>query len=134
MTKAVDRGEVAKIQVLLHRWQKALELEDWRIKIDLCTWDQMMMDQEPVQGSVSISANRREAVIAILDPGHYPIDTPFEQDLTITVVHELLHVKMWPVFPDPPDDDASNAEKVSYNLAEGMIQSLARSIVALAGG
>ena len=124
----------AKMQVILDQWQGILELSDWEIQINFCSWDEMMTDGEIVQGSVSISANRREAVISILEPGHYPVDTPFEQDLVVTVIHELLHVKLWPVFPDPPDDDALNADKVVYNLAEGMIQSMARSIVALDRG
>ena len=78
-----------------------------------------------VRGSVQISLETEQALIRVLSPQDYP-NTPFEQDMEVSVVHELLHISM-KYFADP-----ENCTLEHTNL-EAFIERTARLLVKLAG-
>lgn len=61
------------------------------------------------------------AVIKILDPSDYP-QTPFEQDMEISLVHELLHLHF--ALFEPKTDDS-----LEFLIMESTIEQLANILV-----
>ena len=77
-----------------------------------------------VQGTNRISLKTEQALISIVDPQDYP-ETPFEQDMEVSLVHELLHIPM-EYFATPAQDT------LEHTHLEAFIERTARLLVSLA--
>lgn len=81
------------------------------------------MHSHNIQGSSEISLPTERALISILDAKDYP-DTPFEQDMEVSLVHELLHIPLQYI----TDPDGISLEHVHL---EAFIEGIARLLVEL---
>jgi hypothetical protein len=100
------------------RWQNQLRLNNWRIAVSICR--RSSFNDSDAQGEVDFGLSSGKAIIRILDPVDYP-DTPFEQDMEITLVHELLHLCFAPFTP--------NESTLSHTFMENTIEMLAQTLV-----
>ncbi|WBW98753.1 hypothetical protein [Oceanirhabdus sp. W0125-5] len=75
---------IKEVKRLLDKWQDILRLRDWDIKIK-------MVDTEwRKSGDVKIDSDDRKAILLINS-------NPKSTNLEELVVHELLHIKLWPM-------------------------------------
>lgn len=109
-----------ELRNLCRWWQEVLGLSDWYIKVNIKRAYDMPRD---FQGECSWTFARREAVIKILDSSDYDPDFAFPQDMELTLVHELLHVRYGPAAE--PEDTATKW------LYEQATEDIARALVAL---
>ncbi|WP_416149421.1 hypothetical protein ACM26V_00025 [Salipaludibacillus sp. HK11] len=70
-------------------WQKVLGLQDWDVQVKKARAEAFDGDRE---GECEYLSNSKTARIRILDESHYPTDAWDEQDMELTLVHELLHL------------------------------------------
>ena len=110
---------IEQLTKLCCKWQRKLGLSHWIIGLRICHSDEMQA--ENVQASNKISLTNEYALISILDNEDYP-DTPFEQDMEVSLVHELLHIP----FKYIADPDNGTLE---YIHMEALIERLARLLV-----
>jgi hypothetical protein len=90
-------------------WQQRLNLEDWNISVVVAH----TADLKPrTLGNIHWDADKKTAVIRVLDPADYKI--PFDdvlKDIEFTVVHELIHLELQPVLSPLQRNDANRREE-----------------------
>ena len=93
----------------LWRWQQRLNLEDWKISVEVAR----ASDLKPrTLGNIHWDTDKKTAVIHVLDPADYHL--PFQdvlQDIEFTVVHELIHLQLAPVLAPLQRNDANRREE-----------------------
>jgi hypothetical protein len=112
-----------ELQKLGSYWQEKLGLSHWQIAVRIARARDL---PEETDGCNDYQLETESAAISILDPVDYP-EGPFEQDMEITLVHELLHIPMGYI---------ANPEKESLEHIhlESTISRLARLLVMLKRG
>lgn len=110
----------AKVSEYVYFWKKQLRLEDWDITFNV-------PEHDP-KGFAFVKSHQcfQRAHITVRNPALVPPDSQVNNDLEVTVVHELLHLRFANVsFPaDGADDNA-------FELA---IERTAEALVALNRG
>jgi hypothetical protein len=73
-------------------WQKRLNLSDWNITVEVAK----TADLKPkTLGNIHWDADRKTAVIRVLDPAEYRMPVlEMLKDMEFTVVHELIHLEL----------------------------------------
>jgi hypothetical protein len=99
-------------------WQQRLKLQNWNISILLCA----PSDLKPkTLGNIHWDAEKKSAVVRVLDPAHYK--TPLREtldDMEFTVVHELIHLHLSSL---PRSDASRSAEETAVNrITEALLQ------------
>jgi hypothetical protein len=79
-----------ELQRLCSYWQEQLGLSHWRIALRIESARDL---PEGVEGCNDYQLETETAAISILDPVDYP-EGPFDQDMEMRLVHELLHIPM----------------------------------------
>jgi hypothetical protein len=106
-------------------WQKKLRLQDWNIHVSVCRLNEMP-DQDCI-GFIKPEIERKDAKMLILSP----MDSPLVSDnfinheeinYALTIVHELLHLHLFP-FTQRLNEQETVAEEQAVNA-------LSRCIVA----
>ena len=82
---------IDELTALCIEWQEKLGLSHWRIGLRICHAEELELKN--VQASSKISLETECALISILDSSDYP-DTTFQQDMEVSLVHELLHIPL----------------------------------------
>lgn len=102
-------------------WQKILRLQDWIITLRITRQRDMNL-----KGNAEIEATlpKRMATIRILDPVDYPDGLAEPQDMELSLVHELLHIHLFPLFADREEEMRMIAE-------EQAIEAISRGLIAL---
>lgn len=79
-----------------------------------------------LKGNAEIEATlpKRMATIRILDPVDYPDGLAEPQDMELSLVHELLHIHLFPLFADREEEMRMIAE-------EQAIEAISRGLIAL---
>jgi len=93
----------------LWRWQKRLNLEDWKISVEVARANDL---KAHTLGNIHWDTDKKTAVIHVLDPADYRL--PFAdvlQDIEFTVVHELIHLELAPVLAPLQRNDANRREE-----------------------
>jgi hypothetical protein len=108
------------LQRLCSYWQERLGLSHWRIVLRIVRGRDL---GEELDGCNYYRNETETAVISILDPVDYP-GGPFEQDMEVTLVRELLHILMGHV-ANPQKDTPEHI------YLEATINRLARTLVEL---
>ena len=90
-------------------WQKRLNLEDWRISIEIMRAGEL---KSKTLGNIHWDSERKTAVIRVLDPAdyHLPLREMLD-DMEFTVVHELIHLELSPVLSSLQRNDANRREE-----------------------
>lgn len=93
----------------LWRWQKRLNLEDWKISVEVARASEL---KARTLGNIHWDTEKKTAVIHVLDPADYKL--PFAdvlQDIEFTVVHELIHLELAPTLAPLQRNDANRREE-----------------------
>ena len=112
---------LTELVTLCHQWQEKLGLSHWQIAVSLCSANEMKL--QDVQATSEISPMTECALISILRPEDYP-ESPFEQDIEVSLVHELLHIHM-KYIAEPDENSLENVH------LEAFIERIARLLVKL---
>ena len=112
-----------ELETACREWQKRLRLDAWDVRVGIAR--ERDLEGGGRSGEVSYSIEAGKAVIRLLDPTDYP-DLDFPQDMEITLVHELLHLK-FAVFT--PQEDT-----LAHRLFEQTVESMANLLVSLKRG
>lgn len=108
-----------ELKKLCSFWQNQLKLNNWRIIVGIKNLTEFNNKQS--LSEIEFVSALNKAVIKILDPSDYP-QSPFEQDMEISLVHELLHLH-FALFE--PKSDAS----LEFLIMESTIEQLANILV-----
>ena len=103
-------------------WQKRLNLVDWNITVELSR----TTDLKPkTLGNIHWDADKKTAVIRVLDPCEYRLPVPeMLQDIEFTVVHELIHLELSSL---PRSDASRRDEEYAVNRIADALLKLDRS-------
>lgn len=101
-------------------WQNQLKLNNWRIAIGIER--KTAFNNSQSTGEIDYVLPLGQAIIKVLDPLDYP-NSPFKQDMEITLVHELLHLYFAPFAP------LNNT--LEHDFMENTIEQLANILVAM---
>ena len=113
---------IEELKELCLKWQERLGLSHWCIGVQISKAEDMLLQE--VQGTNRISLKTEQALITVIDPEDYP-KTPFEQDMEVSLVHELLHIPLkYFAQPEP--------ETLEPEHMEAFIERTARLLVLLA--
>lgn len=110
---------IEQLTKLCCKWQRKLGLSHWTIGLRICHSNEIQA--ESTQATNKISLTNECALISILDSEDYP-DTPFQQDMEVSLVHELLHIPFMYI----ADPDEGTLEHIHM---EAFIERLARLLV-----
>lgn len=113
--------KIDRLEELLEEWKSILHLEQWDIVLRISRQKDFL--EEDSQGEVTFNDVDCQAIIRILDPVDWT-DTPFKQDMEVTLVHELLHLVY--AYFEPEDSNS-----LQYTLWHRSIDSTARVLVSL---
>lgn len=120
-TEARERAAMAQSFATekLWIWQKRLDLADWNITINVARSTEL---KPRTLGNIHWDADKKKAVIKVLDPADYNMPLPeMLADLEFTVVHELIHLELSSL----PRSEASRSEE------EQAVNQIARALLAL---
>ena len=110
-----------QLAVLCKKWQNSLRLSHWDIAFRICRKEDMQIID--TQATNKISLTNECALISILDPRDYP-DSPFEQDMEVSLVHGLLHIPLRYI----TEPELNSLEDIHL---EAFIESMAKLLVKL---
>jgi len=115
-----ERSLVAEayIEQKLWIWQHRLNLQNWNITVHLAPPSEL---KPRTLGNIHWDADKKSAVIRVLDAGHYRL--PFHEmlmDMEFTVVHELIHLELSSL---PRSDASRSAEEHAVNqIADALLK------------
>ena len=100
-------------------WQKRLRLTNWDINFKVVSKADMPGD---MVGLCQRWENMNTAEILILDPKDLR-SRPFEDTIEATIVHELLHLIVSPLFRNPASDFEDHAQEAAIEaIAKGLVE------------
>jgi len=111
----------AYVREKLAIWQQRLKLQDWKITVSMAR----ARDMKPkTLGNIHWDLETKTAAIHVLDPADYHM--PFQamlDDMEFTVVHELIHLTLAPLFSTVPRNEASrrDEERTVNSLADALL-------------
>ena len=103
-------------------WQKRLNLPEWKISVVVSHSSEL---RPKTVGNIHWDREKKTAVIRVLDPADYNVQlVPMLRDIEFTVVHELIHLEMVPVFSDLQRTDANRLEEeyAVNHMADALIK------------
>ena len=100
-------------------WQERLGLSHWRMGLRLCGLEEIPLKNSQATNDISLTTEC--ALISILDSADYP-DSPFQQDIEVSLVHELLHIPL--MYITNPEQGS-----LEYIHLEAFIERLAHLLV-----
>lgn len=110
-----------ELQVMLKLWVERMKLQEWDIRASIIRGKDFILGDSC--GEVNFLLSKAQATIHLLDPIDYPSDTAFEQDMEVTLVHELLHLKFAAFQPEEGT--------LKHDLFERAIQTTAEFLVGM---
>ena len=107
------------IKTLFKEWKHRLQLDDWTIELrDNCSPEDMILDN--VCGECQFDGVNKTAVIRLLDAKYYGDRiVPYNKEQTL--IHELLHCKLWMLY-DVGQDDLQG--KIVHQLINDLAKAL----------
>lgn len=112
--------EIDELRLLMAYWQERLRLQHWDVKLKIARATDF--SDTSARGENNWVQSTAESVIHILDPVDWPKNTPFEQDVEITLVHDLLHLHFSPF-------DNTAKESQGKIMLERAIDHIAKALV-----
>lgn len=124
-----------KLKAMLEQWQKRLRMQDWDIQISHKRWREMQGDSGTVPwGRAMFNRQHADAEIEILHPDDYEQCTDPNHckrthggdDIEVTVVHELLHIK-FPGIQERDGKRCTDDEELAINqVANALVEGWGR--------
>ena len=111
-----------QLQEKLKEWQERLRLQDWIVRARICRRHELPSNS---QGRVYVTLSKKMANILILDPVDYEPDNMLPQDMENSLVHELLHLHLWPITGDDEEGIYRIAEEQAIeSITSGLLHAL----------
>ena len=105
----------------LFTWSSRLRLQDWRIDAKIVRSNELKPD---TLGHIKWDSDRKTALITLLDPLDYDLPaTRIEEDMEMTVLHELIHLHLSVL---PRDKTTRQAEEQVVNRIAAALMDLDR--------
>lgn len=104
-------------------WQKILRLQDWDVRTSIVRAGGMKTEE--CNAEISVNVQHRLATLRVLDPIDYGDDNLNPQDMERHLVHELLHIHLWP-FTEDLHGPLEDAEEQALNMIAGALIALYR--------
>ncbi len=106
----------------LWRWQKRLQLEDWKISVLIARASEL---KPRTLGNIHWDTDKKVATIRVLDPADYELPMPaMMRDMEFTIVHELIHLELATVLSSFSRNEASRREEehAVNHMAEALLK------------
>ena len=103
----------------LAKWVRILRLERWDIRIKIKRAEDMHLEE--CAGENHFTTTSRQSLINLRDPVDWT-NNDFEQDMELTLVHELLHISFTML-----DTDNALRDKIQHQLLNDMAVALIRA-------
>lgn len=103
-------------------WQQRLDLQDWTISVAVVRASEL---RPKTLGNVRWDLDKKTAQIRVLDPADYQMSFPDTlKDIEFTVVHELIHLELAPLFADQHRTEANrrDEEYTVNHLADALLK------------
>ncbi|WP_340398106.1 hypothetical protein NST50_15475 [Paenibacillus sp. FSL E2-0202] len=114
-----------ELRIKCTEWQKVLRLQDWIVSVKLSR--SRDMSSPDLNAEIRITLENRIALILILDSVDYDPDSILPQDMEQYLVHELLHIHLYPITGKFTDGPLQVAE-------EQAIEAISKGLIALKRG
>ena len=102
-------------------WSSRLRLDDWRIEAKIVRAEELKPE---TLGHIKWDSDKRTALITLLHPHDYDLPaTRIEDDMEMTVLHELIHLHLSVL---PRDKSHRHAEEQVVNRIAGALMNLDR--------
>ncbi len=105
-------------------WQRILRLQDWDVRTSIVRARDMRTKESNAE--ITVNIQHRSATIRIIDPNDYDRENVNPQDMERHLVHELLHIHLWP-FTDELTGPLADAEEQAINMITGALIRLHRN-------
>lgn len=102
-------------------WQKILRLQDWDIRTSIAR--QREFNTTESNAEIKVNLQHRIAFLRVIDPIDYNDIDP--QDMEKDLVHELLHIHLWPV-TEGATGPLEDVEEQAINMIAGSLIQLYR--------
>jgi hypothetical protein len=105
----------------LWRWQKRLQLEDWKISVLITRASEL---KPKTLGNIHWDTDKKTAIVRVLDPADYEMPLPeMLRDMEFTIVHELIHLELATVLSPFSRNEASRREEehAVNHMAEALL-------------
>jgi hypothetical protein len=110
-----------RVDVWLHTWSSRLRLQDWRIEAKIVRSIELKPE---TLGHIKWDSDKKTALITLLDPLDYDLPaTRIEEDMEMTVLHELIHLHLSVL---PRDKASRQAEEQVVNRIASALMDLDR--------
>lgn len=114
-----DKEVLAEARSHLRYWQTVLGLDPWEIQLNVS----YALSSPDAEAEVGVQWEQEFACVNILAPEVYrALRLPQVQDVEHAVVHELLHILLWPLNP-------AEGDELRHQIFEQIINRLARALV-----
>ncbi|MCM3573295.1 hypothetical protein M3172_08815 [Mesobacillus subterraneus] len=111
-----------QLQEKLKEWQKRLRLQDWIIEARICRIHELMPDS---LANIHPTLEKKAALIKIMDPIDYDPTFMLPYDMENSLVHELLHLHLWPITGDDEERKHHIAEEQAIEcITSGLLSAL----------
>lgn len=111
-----------QLQEKLKEWQKRLRLQDWIIEARICRIHELMPDS---LANIHPTLEKKAALIKIMDPIDYDPTFMLPYDMENSLVHELLHLHLWPITGDDEEGKHHTAEEQAIEcITSGLLSAL----------
>jgi hypothetical protein len=117
-----------QLRDLCGKWQEALRLTNWDVFLSIARGFDM---PQGTSAYVDMMHEKDQAVLRVLAPGDYPGDCPYPADMELSLVHELVHVRLAELTPENTDVSATRQmEKIVHAISVTLV-AMQRHIEAL---
>jgi hypothetical protein len=104
----------------LSYWQKVLRLQDWTVEILFKKHFEATHDH--CEAYVEVYEPKKHARINLIDPGHINPEGWPKNDQETALVHELLHLHLWPFNPEEDTPKWTAMEQATHALSLALIE------------
>ncbi len=112
-----------ELRIKCAEWQKILRLQDWDVRTSIIRERDMVTTESNAE--ISVNVQHRLAQLRIVDPIDYGDDNLNPLDMERYLVHELLHIHLWP-FTESLEGPFQDAEEQALNMIAGALIELKR--------
>ena len=120
MLDKTDERVLSLDELNLHceQWQRWLGLEDWQIDFQFVLQSSM----PNMMAESTIYRLHKYSVISFPTPESYSSDVKPQQDMVSSLVHELIHLHLYPFFPkDKDSNEFIQGEQAINKLAAALV-------------
>lgn len=119
------------LQIECKGWQKKLRLQDWNVHVSLVRLNEM--PGKEALGAIFPSIERKDALMKVLSPMDVPLiaenfQGSEEMNYGLTIVHELIHLHLWPFTQNQTEAELTAEEQAVNALSRCIVNAYAHKV------